>query len=692
MQKAKHKIVLECIENIMQGNPRSIHGIYEWMRGEVGLFDVRAIEKHLFHTGQIQKKKNISPKTTGEGNPTPQADEYEIPHHLQKQIILSACHQERSHLKNDTAFEKKLNWLREIIHLNPTEYKVLRLYAYLKRSSVLNLFLQDLYAYCHRSLRVSWSLNDYPETLNFTETTAQKALAVRGKLIKSGMLVDEPRLGLGLNNAVYNFLKMPLRSKDELRQLLIGTLAQPTIPLNEYPFLGTTPAYLTKLLKNALKANEKGINILLYGQPGTGKTELAKSLAGALNKKLYTICEERDRCKEPGRNDRLYALKLSDFILGNSQNLFLLDEAEDIFRSNLLNPEPMSKVFMNRFLEENAHPILWTTNDIHCMDPAFLRRFTYIVEFKKPNVQIRQKIWQKTLQKNHLELADNEVHLLAQNYDIPPALIQSVAKSTKLAEGTLTDIQNTLSAFEKALGQRYQKNTSNTHNFNASLLNTDTDMENLANRLSQLGKTNFSLCLYGAPGTGKSAYARYIAEKLNMEVVEKRASNLFGSHVGESEKNIAQAFEEAKQKKALLIFDEADSLLRDRTLAHYSWEISQVNEMLTWMEQHPYPFVCTTNLIDHLDKASLRRFTFKVKYNYLSPEQIATAFEHFFGHKITPQNLAHLNCVSPGDFVVVKEKAQILDYMDNPQQLITMLQNEIALKDEKNVDRKIGFV
>ena len=48
------------------------------------------------------------------------------------------------------------------------------------------------------------------------------------------------------------------------------------------------------------------------------------------------------------------------------------------------------------------------------------------------------------------------------------------------------------------------------------------------------------------------------------------------------------------------IFDEADSFLQDRSRAMRSWEISSVNEMLTWMENHPYPFVCTTNLMETL--------------------------------------------------------------------------------------------
>ena len=77
--------------------------------------------------------------------------------------------------------------------------------------------------------------------------------------------------------------------------------------------------------------------------------------------------------------------------------------------------------------------------------------------------------------------------------------------------------------------------------------------------------------------------------------------------------------------------DKNYSFLQNRNNAQRSWEISQVNEMLTRMESHEYPFVCTTNLLDSLDEASLRRFTFKIKFDFMTTEQVNSAIEHFFG-------------------------------------------------------------
>ena len=91
---------------------------------------------------------------------------------------------------------------------------------------------------------------------------------------------------------------------------------------------------------------------------------------------------------------------------------------------------------------------------------------------------------------------------------------------------------------------------------------------------------------------------------LSTPVIEKRASDLVSKWVGVSEQNIARAFSEARANGALLIFDEADSLLADRRGAERSWEVSQVNEMLTWMESHPLPVICTTNFAENLDLLS----------------------------------------------------------------------------------------
>ena len=159
-------------------------------------------------------------------------------------------------------------------------------------------------------------------------------------------------------------------------------------------------------------------------------------------------------------------------------------------------------------------------------------------------------------------------------------------------------------------------------------------------------------------------------------------------YIGENEQNIAAAFQEARDNESFLVFDEADSLLGDRRQAVRSWEISLVNEMLTWMESHPLPFACTTNLMERLDQASLRRFTFKVSFSPLTVEQNHVAFKIFFEFQ-APESLDSLKGLTPGDYAVVRKKAGILGLLKQPNELIDMLQVESLAKESTN--KHIGF-
>ena len=697
MQKEKNKIVIEFIENTLSASSLYTDRIYHWMNKEGrNLFDMDGVEQEFFRQGKIYPKKEGDDQEFNfefdEKDGLLRRD-FMVPQKEYKNIILCACQKEKQKAKKDRQFEKKLIWLKEILGLNACEFAILRLYAYIRRSHIVSAFLSDIFP--QKGYRSEFRIYEHPEVLNRTEARIGQALSPNGRLRRSGVMSTDER-NYGLSQRVYEALKNDFTSKDEMKQFLIGQRKTASVPLSEFQFLGNKSFFLQKLLKNAIRTKQKGINILLYGEPGTGKTEFAKTISQAVNAKLYSICDGRTEDHEPERAQRLSSLKISDYLLSKNKGILLFDEAEDIFPGSDLFPflKPnSSKVFMNDFLENNLHPVIWTTNSTRFMDKAFIRRFTCLIPFENPDKRVRKNIWEKALQTNNLVLPDTDIQSLAECYQVPPAIIASVAKSVKLADGDIHDVKNLLSMYANALNLRYTpKPEQSEAAFDTALLNTDTDMERLTDRLCRNQVKAFSLCLYGAAGTGKSAFARYIAKRMDMDVIEKKASDLLGKYVGETEKHISEAFEMAREKMAMLIFDEADSLLRDRTLAEYSWEATQVNEMLTQMESHPLPFVCTTNLMDRLDKASLRRFTFKVKYDFMTSEQVVNAFRYFFGQDIDAKAVQDLTCLTPGDFVVVKKKAGILGCMDEQQELIAMLSSEMSVKGEQSGMVKMGFV
>ena len=129
-------------------------------------------------------------------------------------------------------------------------------------------------------------------------------------------------------------------------------------------------------------------------------------------------------------------------------------------------------------------------------------------------------------------------------------------------------------------------------------------------------------------------------------------------------------------------------VLAERRSAHRSWEVSQVNEVLTWMESHPLPFACTTNFGEHLDPATLRRFVFKVRLDYLAPEQVEAAFRAWFALP-PPGGVTDLAALTPGDFAVVHRKAWFLGKHGEPEALADMLRAECEAKPDR--PRPIGF-
>lgn len=199
--------------------------------------------------------------------------------------------------------------------------------------------------------------------------------------------------------------------------------------------------------------------------------------------------------------------------------------------------------------------------------------------------------------------------------------------------------------------------------FDFGMVNCNSDLKVLTKKLKASKQTNYGILLYGESGCGKSYYGQYLAQELGMPIIKRRASDLIDKFVGQTEKNIKDAFMEAKQKKAVLLFDEADSFLFDRKYAQRDFECASTNELLTQMEDHPYPFIMTTNLKEKLDKASFRRFLFKVKFEYMTEKNIVSGVKTYFGKEfsLTKEQLEELKYITAGDFKIAKRKMDVLE-------------------------------
>lgn len=571
-----------------------------------------------------------------------------------------------------TPAQKNMDYLVHIFRLSKEERAVVYFLSAMQNNELLQECVREFGA----------DLEEEEDTLamvaGLPKGLGNSLLNQEAPLMRLGILFRTRYRGnLNLSSWVQEFI-FSLHKNDAARyEALIGVPVPSKDELTAKDFAYVEAAKLaTRLMKQA--KHTKGFNILLYGTPGTGKSSFAQVLAQSAKLNLYPVgvCNNG----EEEKNYRLQQLYRKQFLLKTVKNTcLLLDEGEDIFSSLETRT---SKVEINNLLENNEVPVIWTTNKIHRMDPAYIRRFTLAVCFDKPPVEMRQKIWNKYLSANKITYTKGDTLALAKKYEVQPSMIAGAAQAARMAKGGLPTVQEHLSFMIQALngGRKNPEEEKTNIRFYPALIHADMDLQALTTQLTRLGRLNFSLCLYGASGTGKSAYARYLADKLGLEVVQRRASDLISCYVGETEQNIAKAFAQAREDKSLLIFDEADSFLRDRSTAARSWEVSSVNEMLTWMESHPYPFICTTNLMESLDPASLRRFSFKVKYNFLTSQQVKEAFDYFFGIKIVLAETAGLDKLTPGDFTLVKNKAEILGTSTQFSAVKEMLETEQKLK------------
>ena len=258
-----------------------------------------------------------------------------------------------------------------------------------------------------------------------------------------------------------------------------------------------------------------------------------------------------------------------------------------------------------------------------------------------------------------------------------PAVAATALRATRLAGGDAETARLVVEGVARAVngGALPAPEPEHDATYDPTLVNANCDLVELLERLSRPGADRaVSFLLSGPPGTGKSAWVRHLAERMGLQVLQKRTSDLLNPFLGGTERNIANAFAEARDANAFLVFDEADSLLLDRADAVRSWEISQVNEMLTWMEQHRLPFACTTNLPDRLDRASLRRFLVKVRFDWLTQAQARLAFQRFFGQP-APIALDALRTLTPADFALVRRRAAVIETAE-PEELVRLLAAE----------------
>jgi SpoVK/Ycf46/Vps4 family AAA+-type ATPase len=595
----------------------------------------------------------------------------------------AAIRMAREPAPNPSPLQKRLDWLSGACSLSGNQSRVLGLLARATRSSEVRCLVE--------------AVNDRfdahsPDLHPFLETSSERVeLSAGGRLSELGLIdaQESPRL----SPVIHRLLSLPRFERRRVGDLLLGEPARASLVWKDFEHLGDLRDLAARIVGGAgglRGAPRRGVNLLFYGPPGTGKSEFAKTLGDRVGFFVQFCGETGEENTEPNRRERIAALLIANAVGGMARKtIVVVDEADDLLSGldddDTLNRQG-SKVFMNRLVERAAALTIWISNDVDRLGPAIIRRMSLALRFSKPTLSGRKTLVAGIAKRAGFRLSEAALLELART-SAPPALIENAILSAAHIRGSARDARAILDCSLRALGRRDSPTESASIRFDPTLSSADVDLAQLADQVARSPARALSFCLSGPPGAGKSAYARHLAERLDLDVLEKRFSDLSSMWLGESEKAIAAAFEEAADLRAFLIIDEADSLLRDRLAAQHSWEITQVNEMLTQMERHPYPFACTTNAPELLDMAAARRFLFKVRFLSMTADQIAKAFRRAFGAD-PPGFVLKLSSLTPADFATVARKTSVLGERD-PRILTQWL--EIEAQAKPDAGRRIGF-
>ena len=598
----------------------------------------------------------------------------------------------------EQAYENLAN-LAEFLELNQAELEILRFAMHLRSEEPM----RDLLGYLPKAdLQRTAAL--LAELLKQPRSHVISALKKGGKLVTYGLIsrgfnpeYAHEYLEWGETLDFDEFVMQPL-DEHTLLKSCTEVSKVPSLKLGDFEHISDMKKMMLAYLEQAFKNQQKGVNILIYGVPGTGKTEFAGILAQALGVSAYNITYMDSDGDTIKAEKRLNYCRLAQTLLNGKQALLIFDEIEDVFGGSFLERSvaQKNKAWTNQLLENNNVPMIWLSNSVSGIDPAFLRRFDFILEM--PDLPLKNKSALIT-QLAEGKLSPAYVQHFAKVRSLTPAILSRTIRVAKelntsnFAETLLMMFNQTLKSQNKP---KIEPLVLGKADYNLDYVACNDNIHRISEGVKRSKKGR--ICCYGPPGTGKTAWAAWLAEELDMPLLLKQGSDLLDPYVGGTERNIAQAFEQAKADNALLVLDEVDTFLFSREGASRSWERSQVNEMLTQIERFEGLMVVSTNLIEVLDPAALRRFDLKLKFDYLTlkqrldfAKQQAEILELPLLSKDNLSQIESLNLLTPGDFAAVDRRHQFSPFQ-KVQDWLSALQGECEVKPAFSATtRRIGF-
>ncbi len=529
------------------------------------------------------------------------------------------------------------------------------------------------------------------------------------KLLNMGILEPSKFItrGISLHDQVFLYLS-GVGSKSILNKYYRRDTGK-TFLLSSFP----VPEKRRRLLQDILQSPGRS-NILLYGHPGTGKSEFARSLARSLNQHLFIVNQV------PDESNRRAALLVTAKHASKTkkQALILFDEADDFLNTMVLlfpQKDQPNKGILNDLIDRSDAKIIWISNRIDEIDSSVRRRFDYNIEFRPFNRHERLLMWQRKLRGHPLKksIAPATVEYLAGEHQIDAAGISLVLEQTQRftsASGNRhqPEIEETLREIARQHESLMTGRKAPAYNrrrqdiYDPAFLNLDMPLDRIIKSLDQhftqddQNRQTLTFLFSGPPGTGKSEFAQYLARYAKKDFCIKRASDLLGPYVGQTEALITEVFNNAQRSDSILIVDEIDSFLSARNEYQPRWQNSMTNEFLSCIDRFQGVFIATTNILNTLDLAAIRRFQWKITFRHLTQksriEMFRANFKKFMNGPLPADiqtSLHRMEGLTPADFGIVLRKLTWRDKQSiSLQEILTDLEIEL---NSRSLNHPIGF-